>query len=227
VRTAQVLENPGVKAYDGAPAHIECAKLLTAGATIATVEACHASYLNLLNRDVPFPAPSTGPSRRGRSARLCRTPTLPHHLSRTVPTRASPPCATVCPTSRRPNVKGRSDDTGAGATASALSFLAPPAAWRIDPPEWGGRRQGRKGLMQPDNAWDENVGFYSGGHNRRGVCLRLRGVLALVGAGNQDAGVESLVEPVGSARAGIVDNPWRPCEPCNRHTLRYNRTCCK
>ncbi len=57
MRTAQVFENTGVKAYDGAPAHIECAKLLTAGATIATVEACHASYLNLLNRDIPFPAP--------------------------------------------------------------------------------------------------------------------------------------------------------------------------
>jgi Ferritin-like domain len=56
VRTAQVLENTSVKAYDGAIAHIEAAKLLTAGATIATVEARHASYLNLLNHDVPFPA---------------------------------------------------------------------------------------------------------------------------------------------------------------------------
>jgi rubrerythrin len=56
VRTAQVLESTGVKAYDGAIAHIERASLLTAGATIATVEARHASYLNLLNRDVPFPA---------------------------------------------------------------------------------------------------------------------------------------------------------------------------
>ena len=48
-RTAQVLENTGVKAYDGAIAHIESAALLTAGATIATVEARHASYLNLIN----------------------------------------------------------------------------------------------------------------------------------------------------------------------------------
>jgi rubrerythrin len=56
VSVAQFLENTGVSAYDGAIAHIEAAKLLTAGATIATVEARHASYLNLLNRDVPFPA---------------------------------------------------------------------------------------------------------------------------------------------------------------------------
>ena len=55
VSVAQFLENTGVTAYDGAIAHIEAAKLLTAGATIATVEARHASYLNLLNRDVPFP----------------------------------------------------------------------------------------------------------------------------------------------------------------------------
>ena len=55
MQTAQLLENTGVKAYDGAIAHIEAAELLTASATIATVEARHASYLNLLNRDVPFP----------------------------------------------------------------------------------------------------------------------------------------------------------------------------
>jgi len=55
VSVAQFLENTGVSAYDGAIAHIENAGLLTAGATIATVEARHAAYLNLLNRDVPFP----------------------------------------------------------------------------------------------------------------------------------------------------------------------------
>ena len=55
VQVAKFLENTGVTAYDGAIAHIEAAALLTAGATIATVEARHASYLNLLNRDVPFP----------------------------------------------------------------------------------------------------------------------------------------------------------------------------
>lgn len=55
ISVAQFLENTGVTAYDGAIAHIESAGLLTAGATIATVEARHASYLNLLNRDIPFP----------------------------------------------------------------------------------------------------------------------------------------------------------------------------
>jgi rubrerythrin len=56
VSVAQLLENTGVSAYDGAIAHLMRAELLTAGATIATVEARHAAYLNLLNRDVPFPA---------------------------------------------------------------------------------------------------------------------------------------------------------------------------
>lgn len=53
--TAQALENTGVMAYDGALALIESPDLQTAAATVATVEARHASYLNLLNGDVPFP----------------------------------------------------------------------------------------------------------------------------------------------------------------------------
>jgi rubrerythrin len=55
VAVAEFLENTGVSAYDGAIAYIKAAKLQTAGATIATVEARHASYLNLINGDVPFP----------------------------------------------------------------------------------------------------------------------------------------------------------------------------
>ena len=55
ISVAKLLENTGVSAYDGAIAHIEAAGLLTAGATIATVEARHASYLNLLNGTSPFP----------------------------------------------------------------------------------------------------------------------------------------------------------------------------
>jgi rubrerythrin len=52
---AQLLENTGVMAYDGAIADIKSPRLQTAGATIATVEARHASYLNLINGDNPFP----------------------------------------------------------------------------------------------------------------------------------------------------------------------------
>ena len=55
LNVARLLENTGVTAYDGAIAHIEAANLLTAGATIATVEARHASYLNLITGEVPFP----------------------------------------------------------------------------------------------------------------------------------------------------------------------------
>ena len=56
IAIAGVLENTGVSAYDGAIHLIERPGLLTAGATIATVEARHASYLNLLNGQDPFPA---------------------------------------------------------------------------------------------------------------------------------------------------------------------------
>jgi hypothetical protein len=55
VATAQVLEDTGVTAYDGAIANIHRPGLQTAGATIATVEARHASYLRLLNGEVLFP----------------------------------------------------------------------------------------------------------------------------------------------------------------------------
>lgn len=56
VAVAQALEDTGVMAYDGAVALIQSPDLQTAGATIATVEARHASYLRLLNGNVPFPA---------------------------------------------------------------------------------------------------------------------------------------------------------------------------
>lgn len=49
------LENTGVMAYDGAVNMIRNKDLITAGATIATVEARHAAYLNLLNSAIPFP----------------------------------------------------------------------------------------------------------------------------------------------------------------------------
>lgn len=52
---ARTFENLGVSAYDGAIALIDSSELQTAGATIATVEARHASYLNLLTEEVPFP----------------------------------------------------------------------------------------------------------------------------------------------------------------------------
>jgi LysM repeat protein len=55
IKTAMALENTGVMAYDGAVAAIQAAQLQTAAATIATVEARHAAYLNLLNGISPFP----------------------------------------------------------------------------------------------------------------------------------------------------------------------------
>ena len=56
LETAQLLENTGVSAYDGAIKTINSGALQQTGATIATVEARHAAYLNFINGDNPFPA---------------------------------------------------------------------------------------------------------------------------------------------------------------------------
>jgi len=56
LKTAQLLENTGVMAYDGAIRYVDAGDNLQAGAQIATVEARHAAYLNLINRDSPFPS---------------------------------------------------------------------------------------------------------------------------------------------------------------------------
>jgi hypothetical protein len=55
VATAQIFENTGVAAYDGAVNTISSEMLLTVAATIATIEARHAAYLNLLVEISPFP----------------------------------------------------------------------------------------------------------------------------------------------------------------------------
>jgi hypothetical protein len=52
---AKVLEDTGVSAYDGAVNLIKSPALVTAAATIATVEGRHASYLRLITGDIPFP----------------------------------------------------------------------------------------------------------------------------------------------------------------------------
>ena len=54
--TAAALENTGVSAYDGAAQFLTDAELLTAAGSIVAVEARHASYLNLLTGELPFPA---------------------------------------------------------------------------------------------------------------------------------------------------------------------------
>jgi hypothetical protein len=55
IQTASLFENTGVKAYDGAINTISDPSLIMAAATIATVEARHAAYLNLVQQLVPFP----------------------------------------------------------------------------------------------------------------------------------------------------------------------------
>ena len=59
--TALVLENTGVMAYDGAIRYIETPDYLQAAATIATIEARHASYLGTLNHSAPWPGPFDTP----------------------------------------------------------------------------------------------------------------------------------------------------------------------
>ena len=56
MQTAMALENTGVSAYDGAAQFIRDADLLTAAGSIVAVEARHATYLNLLTGEIPFPA---------------------------------------------------------------------------------------------------------------------------------------------------------------------------
>ena len=56
LEVAAALENTGVQAYDGAGAAIQDVNLLAVAGQIVAVEARHASYLNLLNDEVPFPA---------------------------------------------------------------------------------------------------------------------------------------------------------------------------
>lgn len=55
LETAMALENTGVAAYNGAGQFISDAALLGTAGTIVAVEARHAAYLNLINRESPFP----------------------------------------------------------------------------------------------------------------------------------------------------------------------------
>lgn len=94
---AQILENTGVMAYDGAIAYVETAEVLTAGATIATVEAHHASYLNLITGQIPFPDAFDKPVAPrdvfDAAAKFITTP----GISNTDPTIASPSSASCSP----------------------------------------------------------------------------------------------------------------------------------
>ena len=56
LEVAMALENTGVSAYDGAGQFLSDPALLTAAGGIVAVEARHASYLNELNGESPFPA---------------------------------------------------------------------------------------------------------------------------------------------------------------------------
>ena len=56
LRVAQTLENTGVMAYTGVIAMINSPSIRTTAATIATVEARHAGYLNVLNNGLAAPA---------------------------------------------------------------------------------------------------------------------------------------------------------------------------
>ena len=53
--TAAALENTGVMAYDGAGQYLSNMDLITAAGSIVAVEARHASYLNLVTGENPFP----------------------------------------------------------------------------------------------------------------------------------------------------------------------------
>jgi rubrerythrin len=56
LETAALLENTGVTAYAGAVNRIDSPDIQRAAATIATVEARHATYFNLITSEIPYPA---------------------------------------------------------------------------------------------------------------------------------------------------------------------------
>jgi rubrerythrin len=56
IETAVALENTSVDAYDGAVQYLTDPDVLAIASSIAAVEARHASYLTLLNGQLPFPA---------------------------------------------------------------------------------------------------------------------------------------------------------------------------
>ncbi|MDQ6705945.1 MAG: ferritin-like domain-containing protein [Acidobacteriota bacterium] len=61
IQVADVLENTGTSAYDGAIRFVTNPDLRQAAATIATVESRHAAYLNELTGKSPFPAANDSP----------------------------------------------------------------------------------------------------------------------------------------------------------------------
>jgi hypothetical protein len=73
IGVAMVLENSGVSAYDGAISLLQSSTLRTTAATIATVEARHAGYLNSLNGVIPFPAAYDTPATEATILALAST----------------------------------------------------------------------------------------------------------------------------------------------------------
>ena len=85
IATAQLLENTGVSAYDGAVNAFASTALQQVAATIATIEARHAAFLNQLNGDSAFPNTTDTPLSPATVAaavtpfQICGfTPVLPH-----------------------------------------------------------------------------------------------------------------------------------------------------
>ncbi len=94
LKLAVTLEDTGVSAYDGAIALIQNRDLQTAAATIATVEARHASYLRLLNGMIPFPAPFDTTRSQADVVALV-TPFLSKDCLTAVPPVVTPPATVV------------------------------------------------------------------------------------------------------------------------------------
>jgi rubrerythrin len=121
LRTAKLLENTGVRAYDGAIAHIYAAVYLTVGATIATVEARHASYLNLLNRTPPFPTAFDKPVAPRRICETVRGAFITSSPRPYGPYKSLEALCSVCQVCLHPdtNASTRSGHSGAGLRSPA------------------------------------------------------------------------------------------------------------
>ena len=133
LKVAMALENTGVSAYDGAIALLTNPDLIQAAATIATVEARHASYLNLVNGSIPFPNAFDMPMTMTQVLAIasqfitaCAAPTTPPATGSGPSangTQAAISPATVTTNSRDVQLDATGSKSGSGINAFGFSLL--------------------------------------------------------------------------------------------------------
>ena len=160
LKLAMTLEDTGVSAYDGAIALIQSPDLQTAAATIATVEARHASYLRLLNGSIPFPAPFDATKTQAEIIVIV-TPFLSKDCLATVPPPVVPPPTVVTKAVANPKSATVISSTVLDGSASVagdgkpLTYLWKPAS--------GGKTAAilNANTVNPQVQFGEGFGYYN------------------------------------------------------------------